>query len=54
MRTYVTKEKLKAVEDLLINHWKYDEKYASASDFLSPAGNLWNLTFVLRDGRYFV
>ena len=54
MRISLTREKNEAREKLLRNHWPTSRRQARARDVLSMAGKLWNLTCVVRAGRYFV
>jgi len=54
MTIAITRDKVAAIRELLVNEWPADRYQASAQDVLSIAGKLWNLTFVVRAGRYFV
>ena len=54
MRISITREKVAALRDLLEREWPSERAEASAQEVLSIAGKLWNLTFVVRAGRYFV
>ena len=50
----VTQQKVEALRELLANSWPADRREARAQEVLSLAGKLWNMTFVVRAGRYFV
>ena len=39
---------------MLYDHWHSRRRRAKARDVLSIAGKLWNVTYVVRVGRYFV
>ena len=54
MRISITRENVAALRDLLKGEWLSERAEASAQEVLSIAGKLWNLTFVVRAGRYFV
>ena len=54
MRNSITRENVAALRDLLEREWLSERAEASAQEVLSIAGKLWNLTFVVRAGRYFV
>ena len=54
MRISITRENVAALRDLLEREWLSERAEASAQEVLSIAGKLWNLTFVVRAGRYFV
>ena len=41
------------IKRLLLDQWTSSSCRASARDVLSVAGTLWNLTYVVRAGRYF-
>ena len=45
---------VEAIRELLERDWPCDRKEAKAQEVLSVAGKLWNLTFVVRAGRYFM
>ena len=50
----MTCEKTEAIKRLLVDHWPTIRRDAKARGVLSMAGKLWNLTYVVRAGRYFV
>ena len=54
MRISTTQAKIEAIKLLLEREWPPVRKMADAQEVLSIAGKLWNLTFVVRAGRYFV
>ena len=54
MSISIAREKVAAVRDLLQREWPSERAEASAQEALRTAGTLWNLTFVVRAGRYFV
>ena len=54
MRISVTKERVEAMRLILEQEWSGGKTYASTQDVLSMAGTLWNLTYIIRAGRYFV
>ena len=54
LRVSVTEEKIDAISRTLEQDWPFTRKQASAQEVLSVAGKLWNLTYVVRAGRYFV
>ena len=54
MRILITQEKVAALRDLLERECPSERAEASAQEVLSIAGKLWNLTFAVRAGRYFV
>ena len=54
MRISVPREKIEAMKRLLFEQWPQSSREATARDVLSMAGKLWNLTYVVRAGRYFV
>ena len=54
LRISVTEEKIDAIRRTLEQEWPFTRKQASAQEVLSVAGKLWNLTYVVRAGRYFV
>ena len=53
-RIATTPERVEAIRTTLESDWPCDRKQASVQDVLSIAGKLWNLTYVIRAGRYFV
>ena len=54
MRISVTKERVEAIRCLLNLEWPSSRTHAGAQAVPSMAGKLWNLTYVVRAGRYFV
>ena len=54
LRISFPREKTEAIKSLLHDHWPESRRQAKARDVLSMAGKLWNLTYVVRAGRYFV
>ena len=54
LRISVTEGKITAIRLTLEQEWLLTRKQASAQEVLSVAGKLWNLTYVVRAGRYFV
>jgi len=54
MTIATTRERLDAIREALATEWPKSRKYASVQDVLSIAGKLWNLTYVMRAGKYFV
>ena len=50
----VTAEKALAIKTTLVNDWPRDRHSATAQEVFSIAGKLWNLTYVVRAGKYFV
>ena len=54
MRISVPREKTEAIKRLLFEQWPQSRRQAKVGDVLSMAGKLWNLTYVVRAGRYFV
>ena len=53
MRISIPREKADALKRLLGDQWPA-RRQAKAKDDLSMAGKLWNLTYVVRAGRYFM
>ena len=49
----MTREKIEAIDNLLHDQSPSRRRSARARDVLSMAGKLWNLTYVVRAGRYF-
>ena len=49
-----TRAKPETIKRLLVDHWPTSRRDATARDVLSIAGKLWNLTYVVRPGGYFV
>lgn len=47
-------EKNEAIEKLLCEHWPTNSRQAKSRGVLSMAGNLWKLTYVMRNGRCFL
>ena len=54
MRISFPREKVHAIKRLLREQWPVDRRQATVREVLSMAGKLWNLTYVVRAGRYFV
>lgn len=54
MRIPNTREKVEAIRNLLLREWESTRSHAGRQDVLKVAGELWNLTFVVRAGRYCV
>ena len=54
LRISVTEGNIAAIRLTLKQEWPPTRKQASAQEVLSVAGKLWNLTYVVRAGRYFV
>ena len=54
LRISVTEGKIAAIRLTLEQEWSLTRKQASAQEVFSVAGKLWNLTYVVRAGRYFV
>ena len=54
LRISLTPEKTEAIARRLYDHWPSRGRRAKARDVLSMAGKLWNLTYVVRTGRYLV
>ena len=54
MRILVPRENIEAIQRLLFEQWPQGRRKATARDVLSMAGKLWNLTYAVRAGRYFV
>ena len=50
----VTEERVGAMRCILYLEWPSSRTHAGAQAVLSMAGNLWNLKYVVRAGRYFV
>ena len=50
----MTREKTVAIARLLHDHWPSRRRRAKARDVLGMAGKVWNLTYVVRAGKYFV
>ena len=50
----VPPEKARAIKTTLENDWPRDRHSATAQEVFSIAGKLWNLTYVVRAGKYFV
>ncbi|CAB1118521.1 unnamed protein product [Ectocarpus sp. CCAP 1310/34] len=53
-RIATTPERVSAIRNILETDWPHDRKKARVQQVLSIAGKLWNLTHVIRAGRYFV
>ena len=54
MRISFPRDKANDMKRLLLDQWPVSRSPASGRDVLSVAGKLWNLTYVVRAGRYFV
>ena len=54
MRFSFPHEKADAIKTLLRDQWPTSRRQAKARDVLGITGKLWNLTYVVRAGRYFV
>ena len=54
LRISVTEEKIAAIRRTLEQEWLLTREQASAKEVLSVGGKLWNLSYVVRTGRYFV
>ena len=54
MRILFPRGKANDIKRLLLDQWPVSRRRASARDVLSLAGKVWNLTYVVRAGRYFV
>ena len=54
LRISVTEGKISAIRLTLEQEWPLTRNPASAQEVLSVAGKLWNFTYVVRAGRYFV
>ena len=50
----VPEKKAQALKTALENEWPKDRRQATAQEVFSIAGKLWNMTFVIRAGKYFV
>lgn len=50
----VTEKKAGAIKDALVDEWPRNRRRATAQEVFSIAGKLWNLTYVIRAGKYFV
>lgn len=47
-------KKAHAIRRALVDHWPRNRRRATAQEVFGIAGKLWNLTFVIRAGKYFV
>lgn len=54
MTIATTRERIDAIRTTLAAEWPDTRQYASVQEVLSIAGKLWNLTYVMRAGKYFV
>lgn len=54
MRISVTVKKVQAIKKALADDWPRRRRRATAQEVFSIAGKLWNLTYVIRAGKYFV
>ena len=50
----VTTKKAQAIKTALVDDWPHCRYRATAQEVFSIAGKLWNLTYVVRAGKYFV
>ena len=50
----VTIEKAQAIQTALVDDWPRCRRRATAQEVFGIAGKLWNLTYVIRAGKYFV
>ena len=50
----VTIKKAQAIQTALVDDWPRCRRRATAQEVFSIAGKLWNLTYVIRAGKYFV
>ena len=50
----VTTKKAQAIKTALVDDWPRCRRRATAQEVFSCAGKLWNLTYVIRAGKYFV
>ena len=48
------KKKAQAIQMVLVDDWPRCRRRATAQEVFSIAGKLWNLTYVIRAGKYFV
>ena len=53
-RISVTIKKAQAIQTALVDDWPRCRRQATAQEVFSIAGKLWNLTYVIRAGKYFV
>ena len=54
MRISVSREKIEALQQALQTEWPSTRRSATAREILSLVGKLWNITYALRPGKYFV
>ena len=54
LRSPCTREKIEAIKQLLFDHWPASSRQEETREVLSMEGKLWNLTYVVRTGWYFV
>ena len=54
MRISFPRDKANDIKRRPLDQWPVSRRRASARDVISVAGMLWNLTYVVRVGRYFV
>ena len=54
MGIWFPREKYDAIKMSLFDQWPLSRNKAKARGVLCMAGKLWNLTYVVRSGRYFV
>ena len=53
-RDMIPRDMIEAIQRLLPEQWSQSRREATTRNVLSMAGKLWNLTYVVRAGRYFV
>ena len=54
LRISFPRQKTEAIKALLNDHWPVSRRRTKAWEVLSMSGKLWNLTYIVRAGRYFV
>ena len=54
LRISCTRDKTEAIKIALFDHWSESRRQAKAREVVIMAGKLWNLTYVVGAGRYFV
>ena len=54
LRISCTREKTEYIKKLVFDHWPASRRQAKVNEALSMVGKLWNLTYVVRVGRYFM
>ena len=50
----VTTKEAQAIKTALVDDWPHYRRRATAHEVFSTAGKLWNLTYVIRAGKYFM